>query len=143
MSPAYWSTSRRRCFLHGPPPHYQTRRSRGHYSGPRLHAGWLLKKVLELADFFDNCLSSTAPRTEIVGCTGFPTDSHDNVWMEVNDKKEHHRCVECGHGAFSFGSARTFTDNFATQCSNCNTLGVRRSMVMATIRRFTPVAWAV
>ena len=36
----------------------------------------------------------------------------------LDDKKEHHRCVECGYGTFSFpsrGSARTFTDNFSTQ----------------------------
>jgi hypothetical protein len=40
----------------------------------------------------------------IVGCTGFPTDSHDTNWMEVNDDKGHHRCVECGHGAFAIPS---------------------------------------
>jgi len=33
-----------------------------------------------------------------VGCTGFPADSHDTIWMLVNDKIKNHRCPECGCG---------------------------------------------
>ncbi|KAK1924070.1 putative cytochrome c oxidase polypeptide iv mitochondrial precursor [Papiliotrema laurentii] len=32
----------------------------------------------------------------IVGCTGFPADSHDTIWLACNVKKEKHRCPECG-----------------------------------------------
>jgi hypothetical protein len=35
-----------------------------------------------------------------VGCTGFPADSHDTIWMLVNDKIKNHRCPECGCGKF-------------------------------------------
>ena len=34
------------------------------------------------------------------GCTGFPTDLHDTIWMEVNNK-EHYCCGERGQGVFS------------------------------------------
>ena len=44
----------------------------------------------------------------IVDCTGFPTDSHDNIWMEGEDNKVHRRCIECGHGYVSHKSARAW-----------------------------------
>ncbi|GFZ46766.1 Cytochrome c oxidase polypeptide IV [Saitozyma sp. JCM 24511] len=31
-----------------------------------------------------------------VGCTGFPADSHDTIWMTVDNKLKNHRCPECG-----------------------------------------------
>ncbi|KAL1411660.1 Cytochrome c oxidase subunit 4 [Vanrija albida] len=31
-----------------------------------------------------------------VGCTGFPADSHDTLWLQVNTELKHHRCPECG-----------------------------------------------
>lgn len=36
-----------------------------------------------------------------VGCTGFPADSHDTIWMTVNNKLKNHRCPECGCGEWS------------------------------------------
>ncbi|KAI9221143.1 cytochrome c oxidase [Blastocladiella britannica] len=34
----------------------------------------------------------------LVGCTGFPVDSHDTLWLRVEKEKEHgvNRCPECG-----------------------------------------------
>jgi len=43
--------------------------------------------------------------------TGFPTDSHDTILMEVSDKRGHHRCVACGHGAFAFDLVRPMNFN--------------------------------
>lgn len=34
-------------------------------------------------------------RTRIVGCTGFPVDSHDTLYMKVTDSRPR-RCAECG-----------------------------------------------
>ncbi|KAL7750092.1 Cytochrome c oxidase subunit 4 [Sorochytrium milnesiophthora] len=31
-----------------------------------------------------------------VGCTGFPADSHDTLWLRVSDTKGVDRCSECG-----------------------------------------------
>ncbi|KAL7421940.1 Cytochrome c oxidase subunit 4 [Cryptotrichosporon argae] len=31
-----------------------------------------------------------------VGCTGFPADSHDTVWLHVTKELKNHRCPECG-----------------------------------------------
>jgi len=31
----------------------------------------------------------------IIGCTGFPVDSHDVAWFTLK-KEEHARCMECG-----------------------------------------------
>ncbi|WVR06871.1 hypothetical protein IAU60_003907 [Kwoniella sp. DSM 27419] len=31
-----------------------------------------------------------------VGCTGFPADSHDTIWLNVNTELKNHRCPECG-----------------------------------------------
>ncbi|EJT45869.1 cytochrome c oxidase polypeptide iv, precursor [Trichosporon asahii var. asahii CBS 2479] len=31
-----------------------------------------------------------------VGCTGFPADSHDTLWIDVTAEKKHARCTECG-----------------------------------------------
>ncbi|KAG8835219.1 Cytochrome c oxidase subunit 4 [Serendipita sp. 399] len=33
----------------------------------------------------------------IVGCTGYPAESHDLVWISTNNQKEHNRCPECGN----------------------------------------------
>lgn len=33
-----------------------------------------------------------------VGCTGFPADSHDTLWIDVTAEKKHARCTECGSG---------------------------------------------
>ncbi|KAK4689299.1 cytochrome c oxidase subunit 5b, partial [Tremellales sp. Uapishka_1] len=32
----------------------------------------------------------------LVGCTGYPADSHDTIWLRVSDKLKNHRCPECG-----------------------------------------------
>ncbi|KZS94220.1 cytochrome c oxidase, partial [Sistotremastrum niveocremeum HHB9708] len=32
----------------------------------------------------------------VVGCTGFPVDSHDTIWLALNTHKKVHRCPECG-----------------------------------------------
>jgi len=31
-----------------------------------------------------------------VGCTGFPADSHDTIWLTVKQDHEFDRCPECG-----------------------------------------------
>ncbi|KAG2223498.1 hypothetical protein INT45_001246 [Circinella minor] len=31
-----------------------------------------------------------------VGCTGFPAESHDVIWINLNKSHEHDRCPECG-----------------------------------------------
>ncbi|PVF95548.1 putative COX4-cytochrome-c oxidase chain IV [Serendipita vermifera] len=33
----------------------------------------------------------------IVGCSGWPLESHDTIWITMNNHKEHHRCPECGN----------------------------------------------
>ncbi|WVQ79943.1 hypothetical protein IAT38_002044 [Cryptococcus sp. DSM 104549] len=38
---------------------------------------------------------SLAP-TRQVGCTGFPADSHDTVWINVTHDRKDSRCPECG-----------------------------------------------
>ncbi|KAF8602877.1 cytochrome c oxidase [Ceratobasidium sp. AG-I] len=38
---------------------------------------------------------SLAPERH-VGCTGYPADSHDTIWLTVNQKLKNHRCPECG-----------------------------------------------
>lgn len=35
-----------------------------------------------------------------VGCTGFPADSHDTLWIDVTAEKKHARCTECGSGRY-------------------------------------------
>ncbi|KLO17397.1 COX5B-domain-containing protein [Schizopora paradoxa] len=32
----------------------------------------------------------------LVGCTGFPADSHDVIWLTLNSTLKNHRCPECG-----------------------------------------------
>ncbi|EPQ28024.1 uncharacterized protein PFL1_04351 [Pseudozyma flocculosa PF-1] len=34
--------------------------------------------------------------TRIVGCTGYPADSHDNIYLHLNRDLKFHRCPECG-----------------------------------------------
>jgi len=34
--------------------------------------------------------------TRFVGCTGFPVESHDTVWLTVDKNHEFDRCPECG-----------------------------------------------
>jgi hypothetical protein len=59
---------------------------------------------LELADFL-GIVFRLQHHERIIGYTRFSTSLHDAIWMEVrmeiNDKKGHHRCVECGHGTFA------------------------------------------
>ncbi|CDS12885.1 Putative Cytochrome c oxidase subunit 5b [Lichtheimia ramosa] len=31
-----------------------------------------------------------------VGCTGFPAESHDTIWISLDKSHEHDRCPECG-----------------------------------------------
>ena len=33
-----------------------------------------------------------------VGCTGYPADSHDTIWMKIDLRLSRHRCPECGCG---------------------------------------------
>ena len=46
-------------------------------------------------------------RERTVGCLKFPTDSHDTIWVGVNDKKGHHFWIECGNGTFAFPSCES------------------------------------
>ena len=59
-------------------PQYHTRYSRRPCSGPCLHGWWLLRKLLELAGFL-RIVFRPQHHDRIVGCTGFPTDSHNNI----------------------------------------------------------------
>ncbi|PWN49035.1 hypothetical protein IE53DRAFT_370111, partial [Violaceomyces palustris] len=34
--------------------------------------------------------------SRIVGCTGFPADSHDTIYLHLNRDIKSHRCPECG-----------------------------------------------
>ncbi|EJD39079.1 COX5B-domain-containing protein [Auricularia subglabra TFB-10046 SS5] len=34
-------------------------------------------------------------RERLVGCTGFPVESHETIWLNCDDKRTH-RCPECG-----------------------------------------------
>lgn len=36
--------------------------------------------------------------TRIIGCSGFPADSHDNVYLHLTRDLKNHRCPECGNG---------------------------------------------
>ncbi|KAG4306513.1 hypothetical protein PORY_000501 [Pneumocystis oryctolagi] len=36
-------------------------------------------------------------KTRIIGCTGFPVDSHDVLWFELSADKQNSRCPECGN----------------------------------------------
>ncbi|KAI8137244.1 cytochrome c oxidase subunit VB-domain-containing protein [Fennellomyces sp. T-0311] len=31
-----------------------------------------------------------------VGCTGYPAESHDTIWLSLDKSHEHDRCPECG-----------------------------------------------
>ncbi|KAI9248395.1 cytochrome c oxidase subunit VB-domain-containing protein [Sporodiniella umbellata] len=31
-----------------------------------------------------------------IGCTGFPAESHDAIWINLDKSHEHDRCPECG-----------------------------------------------
>ncbi|KAI9319324.1 cytochrome c oxidase subunit VB-domain-containing protein [Dichotomocladium elegans] len=31
-----------------------------------------------------------------VGCTGYPAESHDPIWLSLDKSHEHDRCPECG-----------------------------------------------
>lgn len=31
-----------------------------------------------------------------IGCTGFPAESHDVIWINLDKSHEHDRCPECG-----------------------------------------------
>ncbi|KAI9289510.1 cytochrome c oxidase subunit VB-domain-containing protein [Umbelopsis sp. AD052] len=34
--------------------------------------------------------------TRFVGCTGYPAESHDTIWLTVNKEHDFDRCPECG-----------------------------------------------
>jgi len=36
-------------------------------------------------------------KTRQIGCTGFPVDSHDTIWLSATIEREHTRCPECGN----------------------------------------------
>ncbi|KDQ15840.1 hypothetical protein BOTBODRAFT_623873 [Botryobasidium botryosum FD-172 SS1] len=37
----------------------------------------------------------------VIGCTGFPADSHDTLWLNLTSKRNA-RCPECGSGTLIF-----------------------------------------
>lgn len=47
--------------------------------------------------------------TRIVGCTGYPADSHDTIYLHLNNQLKHHRCPECGSGKYSLHSRYSHT----------------------------------
>jgi hypothetical protein len=61
----------------------------------RLHV-----RMNQLGSHFVSNLADLQFPERHVGCTGFPADSHDTIWMLVNDKIKNHRCPECGCGMF-------------------------------------------
>lgn len=40
----------------------------------------------------------------IIGCTGVPVDSHETLWLSMNQEKEFTRCPRCGSGMYFYGS---------------------------------------
>ncbi|CAM0136341.1 Cytochrome c oxidase subunit 4 [Umbelopsis sp. WA50703] len=34
--------------------------------------------------------------TRFVGCTGYPAESHDTIWLTVDKSHDYDRCPECG-----------------------------------------------
>ncbi|KTW25865.1 hypothetical protein T552_03139 [Pneumocystis carinii B80] len=43
----------------------------------------------------DPIVVESLDKTRLIGCTGFPADSHDVLWFELS-VKENSRCPECG-----------------------------------------------
>jgi hypothetical protein len=76
VSPTPRSTSRCRCFQHGP-----LITKPGTIEDATMVSAYILRESLERTDFLgiDFRLQH---HERIVGCTGFPTDSHDIIWME-------------------------------------------------------------
>ncbi|EMR10063.1 hypothetical protein PNEG_01814 [Pneumocystis murina B123] len=44
----------------------------------------------------DPIVVESLDKTRLIGCTGFPVDSHDVLWFELSVNKENSRCPECG-----------------------------------------------
>jgi hypothetical protein len=64
------------------------------------HVGERLRAASSCAAQNQTCGTSLIPQfpERHVGCTGFPADSHDTIWMTVDNKLKNHRCPECGCG---------------------------------------------
>jgi cytochrome c oxidase subunit 5b len=60
---------------------------------PSLVSIVLTSSVYEIPDH----LRDVQDVERIVGCTGFPADSHDVLWFNLTEKKKG-RCPECGNG---------------------------------------------
>jgi hypothetical protein len=57
-----------------------------------------------------------------VGCTGFPADSHDTVWLALNTTLKNHRCPECGSGEFCWLPWRRYSAEAAYLSPRAHTL---------------------
>jgi cytochrome c oxidase subunit 5b len=44
----------------------------------------------------DPVMVKSVATTRLVGCTGFPIESHETVWLLVDKNHEFDRCPECG-----------------------------------------------
>ncbi|KAJ1501080.1 Cytochrome c oxidase subunit 4 [Coelomomyces lativittatus] len=44
----------------------------------------------------DPIIVQSVDENRYVGCTGFPSDSHELLWINVTETKDVDRCPECG-----------------------------------------------
>ncbi|KAG9051518.1 Cytochrome c oxidase subunit 4 [Tulasnella sp. UAMH 9824] len=45
----------------------------------------------------DPIIVPTFSKYRQIGCTGFPVDSHDTIWLAASTERENTRCPECGN----------------------------------------------
>jgi hypothetical protein len=110
----------------------------------RAKRGTSCRRPLSLSCSDSRCpqssvLASLKPRTSDiadlqfperhVGCTGFPADSHDTIWMLVNDKIKNHRCPECGCGMSTFFPSSMFLPLHPLGVSGLRPLRHRRVLI--------------
>lgn len=45
----------------------------------------------------DPIIVKSLEKTRLIGCTGFPADSHNVLWFELSKDRQNSRCPECGN----------------------------------------------
>ncbi|KAG5519083.1 hypothetical protein PMAC_002169 [Pneumocystis sp. 'macacae'] len=45
----------------------------------------------------DPIIVKSLEKTRLIGCTGFPADSHNVLWFELSTDRQNSRCPECGN----------------------------------------------
>ena len=96
-----------------------------------------MNNVIPNVYWYSTCWKKNSNKlVSIVRCTALPTDLHDTIWMQVNDKKEYHCCVEYRHRMILPEGPQGLGCQFHGQCSNCNASGVQWRTSVTTIRPF-------